>query len=114
MKLMKDTGSLTNYLMVNDNLNVKVGDTFAKLMWTDRNLYKVIRIEGKKIIAKEVDTFMKNWAEGTKYPKTDSNRNWILSGPERVITKPRKNWKMDGSTVHLSWGATEGYRDPSF
>lgn len=114
MKLMKDTGSLMNYLMVNDNLNVKVGDTFAELMWTDRHLYKVIRIEGKKIIAKAVETFMKSWAEGTEYPKTDSNGNWILSGPECVITKPRKNWKMNGSTVHLCWGATEGYSDPSF
>lgn len=115
MKLMRDTGSLMNYLMVNDNFNVKVGDTFAELMWTDRKLFKVVRLDGKKIIAKVVRTELKNgWEDGTEYPITDDKGEWVLDDTEHIVTKPRKYWKLDGRNVHLSWGATTGYRDPSF
>lgn len=114
MKLMKDTGSLTNYMMVNDNLNVKVGDTFAELMWSDRNLWQVTRLEGKNIYVKRVQTKMKDWTDGTEYPVKDENGNNLLWGNECVLTKPRKYWKLNRCTVHLSWGATTGYRDPSF
>ena len=114
MKLMKDTCSLMNYLMVNDNLNVKVGDTFAELMWSDRTLWQVTRIEGKKIYAKRVKTKIEDWTDGTQYPVKDENGNNLLWGGESVLTKPRKYWKKNGCTVHLSWGETTGYRDPSF
>lgn len=115
MKLMKDTGSLTNALMENRKEQIKVGDTFAELLWSDRTLYKVVGIEGKKILAKQVSTELRNgWEDGTEYPKVDEKGEWILCDTIYEITKPRKYWKMNGHTVHLCWGATTGYRDPSF
>lgn len=114
MKLMKDTGSLTNYLLENDKHEIRVGDSFAELMWTDRHLWQVTAIDGKRMWAKRVRTYMEHWADGTEYPVKDDAGKWELEGKEHCFTKPRKNWKMDGKDVHLSWGATTGYRDPSF
>lgn len=114
MKLMRDTASLTNYLMENSTHEIHVGDSFAELMWTDRTLWKVVRIEGKKMYAKRVATKMRHWEEGTQYPVTDDDGNWILEGHEVCFSKPRKNWRKGGEIVHLSWRAKTGYRDPSF
>ena len=98
---------------INDNQNIKVGDTFVEVMWSDRNLWQVTRIEGKKIYAKRVKTKMKGW-NGTAYPVKNKKGNYLLWGTESVFVKFRKYWKLNGCVVHLSWGATTGYRDPSF
>ena len=67
MELMKDTGSLTNALMENRNEKIKVGDTFAELLWTDRNAYIVTRVNSQRdFYAKRLKVEMKDWTEGTQ------------------------------------------------
>ena len=84
MVLMKDTGSLTNALMENKTKEIKVGDTFVELLWTDRTAYIVTRVNNQRdFYAKRLKVEMKDWYCGS-------------------------------GKVHLSWGEDCGYRDPSF
>lgn len=115
MELMKDTGSITNALMENKNAEIKIGDTFAELLWTDRTAYIVTRvINQRKFYAKRLKVHMTNWTEGTKYPDKDENGAYIAEGAEFLFSKPRKYWRKGYDKVHLSWGEDCGYRDPSF
>ena len=126
MELMKDTGSLTNALMENKAREIKVGDTFAELMWTDRTLWKVVEVVNQtEFSAERVITYMKDWTDGTTYPKRDDRGNILTDGHPVKFKKGRKYWyewhqnangeyyKTD-SKVHFSWGKQTGYRDPSF
>lgn len=126
MELMKETGSLTNALMENKPREIKPGDSFSILLWSDRTLWQVTRVISQtEFFAKKVSTYMKDWADGTCYPKVNADGNWDLSGDEIKYKKCRKYWyeyarcpdgtydRLD-SKVHFSWGSTTGYRDPSF
>jgi len=121
MTLMRDTGSLTNALMENKKDGMKVGDTFAELMWTDRTLWQVteVVVPGRKFKAQRVETYMENWTDGTEYPREGADGKYILQGDETTFERKRKYWYRvggfgGGSRVHFSWGAKHGYRDPSF
>ena len=115
MELMKDTGSLTNALMENRNEQIKVGDTFAELLWTDRTAFIVTRVINQHdFYAKRLKVEMKDWTEGTQYPVKDANGAYIAEGAEIRFRKPRKCWYSGSGKVHLSWGEDCGYRDPSF
>lgn len=115
MELMKDTGSLDNALMENRNENIKVGDTFAELLWTDRTAYIVTRVNNQRdFYAKRLKVEMKDWTDGTQYPVKDEKGAYITEGGECRFRKPRKYWRESGDRVHLSWGEDCGYRDPSF
>lgn len=116
MTLMKDTGSLMNALMENRTREIKVGDTFAELMWTDRHLWKVTEVVSQReFVAERVETELRNgWEDGTEYPKVDADGNMITSGRPETFKLKRKFWYLGESRIHLSWGATTGYRDPSF
>jgi len=126
MTLGRETGSLTNALMENKTHEIKVGDSFALLMWTDRSLWQVTKVISQtEFYAKRVETYMKDWTDGTCYPKTGDDGKWILWDEESKFKKSRKYWyehcrygngvfcKTD-CKAHFSWGATTGYRDPSF
>ena len=115
MTLMKDTGSLTNALMENKTDTIKVGDTFAELMWTDRKLWKVTEvISPKAFMAERVETELRNgWEDGTEFPKKDERGEMITDGQPMKFIKKRKYWYC-GGRIHWAWGATTGYRDPSF
>ena len=124
MTLMRDTASLMNAVMENKAKTINVGDTFAELLWTDRTLWVVTKvISDRKFVANRAKTYMENWADGTEYPVKDENGKIVADGEPRTFTKKRKYWyrsihanapATDGHRVHLSWGATTGYRDPSF
>lgn len=116
MTLMKDTGSLTNAIMENKTREIKVGDTFAELMWTDRHLWKVTEVVSQReFVAERVETELRNgWEDGTEYPKLDADGNMLTGGCQYTFKLKRKFWYLGGSRVHLSWGETTGYRDPSF
>lgn len=116
MELMKDTGSLTNALMENKTHEIKVGDTFALLLWTDRTAYIVTRVVNqKKFYARRLKTQMKCWQDGTEYPVRDENGTFIPEGEEEEFKKGRKYWYGTFATkAHFSWGECCGYRDPSF
>lgn len=115
MVLMKDTGSLTNALMENKTKEIKVGDTFVELLWTDRTAYIVTRVINQHdFYAKRLKSKMKDWTDGTKYPVKDENGAYITEGDECRFRKPRKYWYCGSGKVHLSWGEDCGYRDPSF
>ena len=126
MTLGRETGSLTNALMENLTREIKVGDSFAILGWTDRTLYQVTEVVSQnEFSACKVDTYMKEWQDGTEYPNVGADGKWVLYGRTVKFKKCRKYWyehwlgidgiphKM-GRKVHFSWGATTGYRDPSF
>ena len=115
MVLMKDTGSLTNALMENKTKEIKVGDTFVELLWTDRTAYIVTRVNNQRdFYAKLLKVEMKDWTDGTQYPVKDEKGAYIAEGGEFRFRKPRKYWRRGGGKVHLSWGEDCGYRDPSF
>ena len=116
MTLMRDTGSLTNALMENRTREIKVGDTFAELMWTDRHLWKVTEVVGQReFVAERVQTELRNgWQDGTEYPKVDADGNMLTDGYPETFKLKRKFWYLGASRIHFSWGATTGYRDPSF
>ncbi len=115
MELMMDTGSLTNALMENKPREIKVGDTFAELLWTDRTAYIVTRVVNqRKFYAKELKVKMESWQDGTQYPVKDENGAYIAEGEEFCFSKPRKHWYCGGGKVHLAWGESCGYRDPYF
>lgn len=115
MELMMETGSLTNALMENKPREIKVGDTFAELLWTDRTAYIVTRVVNQlKFYAKKLKVKMENWQDGTEYPVKDEHGAYIAEGGEFCFSKPRKYWYCGGGKVHLAWGESCGYRDPSF
>ena len=115
MELMKDTGSLTNTLMENKPWEIKVGDTFVELLWTDRTAYIVTRVVSQReFYAMRIKTQMKDWTDGTEYPVKDGKGNYITEGGESHFRRPRKYWKCGMGNVHLSWGEDCGYHDPSF
>lgn len=117
MTLMRDTGSLTNALCENRANVIKVGDSFAKLGWTDRYLYIVTEVRSpREFVAKRVRVEMKDgWQDGTEYPIVGEDGKWLTyDGEGEVFTKKRKYWYDGYSRVHFSWGATTGYCDPSF
>lgn len=125
LKLMKDTGSLDNALMENigTTSGIKVGDTFVELMWTDRKLWVITQVaaNGKEFFAQPVKTKMKAAWTGTEYPVYDENGKIETNGPERFFIYRYKNWwryadssRKDGEKMHLSFGVTTGYCDPSF
>ena len=156
MKLMKDTGSLTNALIENIGIEggLKPGDTFAELLWTDRTLWLITRvISDKEFFAARVKTEMKDWTSGIEYPVKDENGEMVLDGSECYFRFTYKNWRCSdvgymesffnreidkffkdtghlgddmqtailkfcrtkpASKIHLTFGATTGYRDPSF
>lgn len=114
MTLMRDTGSLTNALCENMAKDLKVGDMFCELLWTDRTLHVITEvINQKKFKAMRVKTQMKNWTEGTEYPEYDESGNLITEGAAMTFTFRYHNW-WNGTKVHLQFGATTGYTDPSF
>ena len=116
MTLMKDTASLANALMENKTREIKVGDTFAELMWTDRHLWIVTNvISPREFVAERVQTEMRDgWQDGTEYPKTDAEGKYLTSGYPETFKRKHKYWYLGESRVRFSWGATTGYRDPSF
>lgn len=115
MNLGTDTGSIMNALMENRTREIKVGDTFAELLWTDRNAWIVTRVNNQRdFYAKRIKVQMKHWTEGTQYPVKDENGAYIAEGEERRFRKPRKYWYYGTQKVHLAWGEDCGYRDPSF
>lgn len=115
MRLMHDTASLTNALMANTTNAPKVGDTFAELMWTDRTLWVITEVVSpKEFKAQRVETELKCWEDGTEFPKRDADGKFLTDGSTSTFKKPRKYWYCDGRRVSLSFGATTGYRDPSF
>ena len=117
MELLKDTASVSNALMENAGVEggIKAGDTFAELMWTDRHLWVVTRVVSEKeFYAKAVDTECENYYDGTLYPVKNEDGSPKTVGEESHFKFRYKNWWSDGVKVHLSFGATTGYRDPSF
>ena len=119
MKLMKDTGSLTNALCENTTSAPKVGDTFCELGWTDRRLFVITQvISPKKFIAQRCITEMKDgWEDGTEYPVMDENGKIKTYGEDEGFNFSYRNWRQGlkkGRKVHLQFGAKTGYRDPSF
>ena len=116
--LMRDTGSLINAAIENIGMRdgLKAGATFAELMWTDRHLWVVTRVVSQKeFFARRAQTKIEHWEDGTEYPVRDENGNILTYSNEETHFKFRyKNWWADGKKVHLAFGATTGYRDPSF
>lgn len=125
LKLMKDTASLTNALIENIGMKdgIKVGDTFAELQWTDRTLWVITWVapNGKEFMAKRAQTKMKDWTDGTEYPVRLEDGTIETVGSECFFKFRYRNWwgysdtqMNNGEKVHLSFGETTGYRDPSF
>lgn len=115
MKLMKDTKSLVNALSANDRVCVCVGDTFSELLWSDRTLYIVTEVSKGGFSAIRVKTHMKNYYEGTCYPDIDENGKWMVLGSPETFRRDKRGWyTRGGHRVHISWGETTGYEDPSF
>ena len=119
--LMRDTASLTNAAIENIGVKggLKPGLTFAELMWTDRELWVITRVVSEKeFYACEAETEMRHFAEGTEYPVRDENGNIKTFGPEVRFRFMYRNWRKGeiahGIKVHIAFGATTGYRDPSF
>ena len=118
MELLKDTASVSNALMENAGVEggIKAGDTFAELMWTDRHLWVVTRVVSEReFFARRAVTRMEHWADGYEYPVKDESGNiQIVGGNDSRFLFRYRNWRKDGVKIHLAFGATTGYRDPSF
>lgn len=118
MKLMKDTASLTNYILGNTTTEKAIlpGETFCELLWTDRVLWIVTRTEGPgKFFAARVKTSMPNgWADGTEVPILDDAGKVQHDGGEECYRLSRHKWKRNDHKVNLAFGQKCGYRDPSF
>ena len=115
--LMRDTGSLINAAIENIGTRdgLKPGLTFAELMWTDRNLWVITRmVSEKEFYAKSVETECKDYYDGTEYPVKNEDGSLKTWGSESHFKFRYKNWWADGAKVHLAFGETTGYRDPSF
>lgn len=105
---------MQNTLMQNDVREIQVGDTFAVLGWSDRKLFKVVRvINNNKFFAREVETECKDWQKGTLTPVLDKSGEWKLSDFDELFSR-RKYWRNAGMKVNLCWGAKTGFYDPYF
>ncbi len=129
MKLMRDTASLTNALIesTGQTTGLNNGDTFVELQWTDRTLWVITaaaKNSTKDFIAGMAETTMKDWTTGTEYPVRDEKGNIkIVEGSERYFVYRYHNWwcypdtrmqKGTGRKMHVAFGHSTGYRDPSF
>ena len=114
---------------------IKVGDTFAELMWTDRRLWVITEVRGaKEFVAGWVETECKDVNAGTEYPVRDADGKFkTYMGEDAVFCFRRGNWykkevymgwdrkgkfkpndsKGWGRKVHLSFGMKTGYTDPN-
>ena len=115
--LMRDTGSLINAAIENIGTRdgLKPGLTFAELMWTDRDLWVITRVVSEKeFYACNVETACKDYYDGTCYPVRNEDGSLKTDGGESRFQFRYKNWWSGCKKVHLSFGETTGYRDPSF
>lgn len=128
MKLMKDTASLTNWLLANpDYHRPEVGEDVTELMWTDRCAWRVTAVDkdgkGATLTRYNAKYIGKGYGDET-YQYDDENGNPLLSEGDTIhIRYKYKSWRVDGQynglrvsryKIHLAWGFREEYRDPSF
>ena len=136
LKLHKDTGSLTNAILetpIGPQKELKIGDTFALLEWTDRTLYVVTHvINDKKFFAARVHTQIKSYEAGIEYPKYNEDGSIkIIPNSEMCFSLSWNRWRYsritfeeysnnskiknkDNYPIHIAFGYDTGYTDPSF
>lgn len=119
MKLMKETASLTNWLMANpDYHRPEVGEDVTELMWTDRRAWRVTAVDkdgkGATLTRYAAKNIGKGYGDET-YQYDDENGNPLLSNQTIHIRYKYKSWRIDGKhKINLAWGIRDQYRDPSF
>lgn len=117
MKLGKDTGSLTNWLMANPNYKEpKVGMGVTELMWTDRHAWMITEVDKDK--KGFIMTRMNPKAVGSyyeqRYEYNDKNGNPYLSSTTMHVRFKYKGWRSESGKMNLALGYAEEYEDPSF
>ena len=130
MKLMKDTGSLTNWMMNNPGFTEpKVGMDVTELHWTDRSAWRIIEVDPDHkgfTMARYTPVFIGKGYGDETYRYTDENGKPLLNlDYTRHVKWFRGKWraslpfnwiggKKHGEPIRLSFGIAEEYRDPSF
>ena len=127
MKLMKDTGSLTNALLANPKYTEpKVGMDVAKLLWSDRHAYQIITVakEGKSFIMQRYQPKWIGKCYGDEtYQYEDEKGRPLLTNYTTLVKWRYGKWyevfsgfdgKDDYNPISLSFNYREEYRDPSF
>lgn len=120
MKLMHDTGSLSNWLLNNPNFHTpQIGEDVTELMWTDRNAWRVTAVDpdGKgATLTRYAPKYVGKAYGDERYEYTDANGQPLLHADHTMhIRYKYKNWHSDGgSKIFLSWGHCDEYCDPSF
>lgn len=115
MKLGKDTGSLTNWMMSGkQNIEPEIGMGVTELCWTDRHSYTIIDMtKTKKTITIQRDRAIRIDKNGMS-----ENQEYRYERDENgSICKARKNkygvWKIIGGS-RITLGKREEYYDFSF
>jgi hypothetical protein len=127
MKLMKDTASLVNFMLANPNFHKpELDENVTELMWTDRVAYRVTAVDkdGRGCtITKYKPKFIGKCYGDERYKYDDENGNPLLSDLSYHIRYRSGKWvvvdsynglKTKGFPIHLAWGVSDEYRDPSF
>lgn len=116
MKLGKDTGSLTNYMMgIGGDKIPEIGMGVTELCWSDRYPYTIIDItkSGKTI------TIQRDKAIRIDNNGMSEDQEYVYErDPNGIIYKARKNkygrWQTIGDKTRLKIGEREKYYDFSF
>ena len=119
MKLLKDTGSLTNWLMANPKYKEpKVGMGVTELLWTDRHAWMITEVDKDKkgfTMTRMAPKLVGNYYS-QNYVYEDENGKPLMGTNSIHVRYRYKNWHYapNGGTIHLSIGHAEEYEDPSF
>jgi hypothetical protein len=121
MKLGKDTGSVTSYVLANSAKNdlPKVGDGVTIFHWTDREAGTVISVSENEVVAQE-DTVIRT----DKYGQSDTQFYDYFPNPDGkkwTIKKVRSGkfkgeWRLNGlkDGNHVMFGRRDYYFDYGF
>lgn len=126
MKLGKDTGSLTNYLMsgTRGEPPPEVGMGVTLLAWTDRYAGTIIDRVGEVLMIQEdkairIDCNGISESQDYRYERDPNGRvryyrSYACRWREVELGKRRGTWKLTGGGPALRLGVREAYHDYSF
>jgi hypothetical protein len=117
MRLGKDVGSVTNWMMAHNNNLPIVGKGMTQLMWSDRYAYEVMEVsqDGKKVVVRAYNTTCEYYSG---YPK-DGNMGTLYEQDIHMKFSHGK-WRMKEryddkyNVVNVIFGVLDPYRDPHF
>lgn len=113
MKLGKDTGSVTNWVMSSNKGVPIVGEGMTRFMWSDRYAYEVMEVseDRKEVIVQEYN-FTYN-----PYSEDEGELTTLRNGRITLRFRYGSWWAMGehgNSKWNVRFGMKSAYRDPYF